>query len=335
MLKTGKIPENVLTRSIIGQIRTKRDEILVGAWIGEDCAAVGLSEDEIFVISTDPITGTSCDTGALAVLVTANDIASSGAEIIGIMLSVLLPEGTEEEDLKKIMRQVSGECEKLGIQIIGGHTEVTPVVSQPVITSTGLGKVRKDRLVTTSGAKPGDDVVVTKWIGLEGTGIIAKEDREYLTGRFSASFVDRAAQFGDLLSVAEDARLAVSVGVSAMHDVTEGGIFGALWEVAQSSKCGLTVELADIPVRQETVEICEEYGIDPYRLISSGSMLITTQKGPDVVRSLKEAGINAALIGKVTAGGDRIVMNRGEKRFLTPPGPDELYKYRACKEGRI
>ena len=332
MLKTGKVPENVLTRSIIRQIKTKRDEIIVGAGIGEDCAAIQLSDDEVFVISTDPITGTSQDIGPLSVHVTANDIASSGAEVIGIMLSILLPEGFEEEDLKKLMQQIQEECSKLNIQIIGGHTEVTSVVNQPVVTSTGIGKVRKDRLITTSGARPGDDVVVTKWIGLEGTSIIAKEAREHLINRFSPSFVDRAAAFSDLLSVVEDARTAISVGVSAMHDVTEGGIFGALWEVAQSSGCGLTVELSDIPVRQETVEICEEYAINPYALISSGSMLITAANGSDVVRALKQKGINAAVIGKITEGSARIVMNGEDRRFLEPPGADELYKYRKFKE---
>ena len=146
MLKIGKVPESVLKRSIIKQIRTKRPEILVGAGVGEDCAALQLAEDEVFVTSTDPITGTSHDIGSLAVHVTANDIASSGAEVIGIMLSVLLPEGTEESELKTIMQQAEEVCEKLNIQTVGGHTEVTGVVNQTVITATGIGKVKRDSL---------------------------------------------------------------------------------------------------------------------------------------------------------------------------------------------
>ena len=326
MLKIGKVPESVLKRSIIKQIKTKRDEIIVGAGVGEDCAAIQLAEDEIFVTSTDPITGTSHDIGALSVHVTANDIASSGAEVIGVMLSVLLPEGTQEEELKKMMQQVEEVCSKLNIQTVGGHTEVTAVVNQPVITTTGIGKVKKDKLVTTSGARCGDDVVVTKWIGLEGTSIIAKEKEDVLSKRFSSSFLETAKRFSDYLSVVEDAKTAVSVGVTAMHDVTEGGIFGALWEVAESSGCGLNIDLHDIPVRQETVEICEEFGLNPYALISSGSMLITTKDGAGVVRSLKNAGINAAVIGKVTDGNDRVVCYGDEKRFLEPPKSDELYR---------
>ncbi len=326
MLKIGKVPESVLKRSIIKQIRTKRPEILVGAGVGEDCAAIGLAEDEIFVTSTDPITGTSHDIGALAVHVTANDIASSGAEVIGIMLSVLLPEGSEEEELKTIMQQAEEVCKDLNIQTVGGHTEVTPVVNQTVITATGIGKVKKDRLVKTSGAVPGDDVVVTKWIGLEGTSIIAKEKEEELKKRFSPAFVEEAKGFAKYLSVVKDASVATSVGVSAMHDVTEGGIFGALWETAEASGCGLEIDLLDIPVKQETIEICEEFSINPYGLISSGSMLITAPNGMDVVRQLTKAGINAAVIGKVTSGNDRILINGDEKRFLEPPKSDELYK---------
>ena len=326
MLKIGKVPESVLKRSIIKQIKTKRDEIIVGAGVGEDCAAIEIADDEVFVTSTDPITGTSHDIGALSVHVTANDIASSGAEVIGVMLSVLLPEGTEEDELKDIMRQVEEVCCALNIQTVGGHTEVTTVVNQPVITCTGIGKVKKDKLVTTSGARPGDDVVVTKWIGLEGTSIIAKEKEEQLSGRFSPALLETAKGFSKLMSVVEDARVATAVGVSAMHDVTEGGIFGALWEIGESSGCGLEISLLDIPVRQETVEICEEFGINPYCLISSGSMLITAPNGSDIVRALGKAGINAAVIGKVTDGNDRVLLNGDERRFLEPPKSDELYK---------
>ncbi len=326
MLKIGKVPESVLKRSIIRQIKTRREEILLGAGVGEDCAAIELADDEVFVTSTDPITGTSHDIGALSVHVTANDIASSGAEVIGIMLSVLLPEGTEEDELKTIMHQVEEACAQLNIQTVGGHTEVTSVVNQIVITATGIGKVRKDKLVRTSGARPGDDVVVTKWIGLEGTSIIAKEKEKELLQRFAPSFVEEAKGFSRYLSVVPDAAIATSVGVSAMHDVTEGGIFGALWEIAEAGGCGLEIDLLDIPVRQETVEICEQFGLNPYGLISSGSMLICAPNGLDIVRQLKKAGINAAVIGKVTEGNDRVILNGDEKRFLEPPRSDELYK---------
>ena len=127
-----------------------------------------------------------------------------------------------------------------------------------------MGKVREDRLVSTAGAKPGQDILVTKWIGIEGTSIIAKEKEKELLERFSQAFVDTAKGFDQYLSVLPDSRIAVEHGVSAMHDVTEGGIYGALWEVAEASGIGLEIDLKAIPIRQETIEICEYFELNPY-----------------------------------------------------------------------
>ena len=325
-MKVGKVSETVLKRSIIKQIHTKRDEVLLGAGVGEDCAAVKLSPGEIFVISTDPITGTVKDVGMLAIQITANDLASSGAEPVGVMLTVLLPEEIEEEDIREMMRQVEEACAHFHIQVMGGHTEVTRAVTQPVISVTGVGKVREDRLVSTAGAKPGQDILVTKWIGIEGTSIIAKEKEKELLERFSQAFVDTAKGFDQYLSVLPDSRIAVEHGVSAMHDVTEGGIYGALWEVAEASGIGLEIDLKAIPIRQETIEICEYFELNPYYLISSGCMLMAADQGHDLVRKLEAAGIPAAVIGKATDGKARRIWNGGEESYLERPKTDELYK---------
>ncbi len=325
MLKVGKIPESVLKRSVLKQIHTRRPEVILGAGVGEDCAALALEADEIFVLSTDPITGTATDIGTLAIHVTLNDLATSGAEPVGLMLTMLLPEGSTEEELKEIMSQVDGACGRAGVQIIGGHTEVTRAVNQPILSVSGVGKVKKDRFLATATVRPGDDIVITKWIGLEGTSILAKEKKEELLSRFPADFVEEAAALDAYLSVLPEARIAVSCGVRAMHDVTEGGIFGALWELAESSKVGLEIDLRKIPIRQETVEICEFFGINPYELISSGSMLMAAPDGTALVNALQQAGISAALVGKATAGRDRILFNQEEKRYLEMPKTDQLY----------
>lgn len=325
-MKIGKVSETVLKRSIFKQIHTKRDEVLLGAGVGEDCAAVKLSPGEIFVISTDPITGTVKDVGMLAIQITANDLASSGAEPVGVMLTVLLPEEIEEEDIREMMRQVEEACAHFHIQVMGGHTEVTRAVTQPVISVTGVGKVREDRLVSTAGAKPGQDILVTKWIGIEGTSIIAKEKEKELLERFSQAFVDTAKGFDQYLSVLPDSRIAVEHGASAMHDVTEGGIYGALWEVAEASGIGLEIDLKAIPIRQETIEICEYFELNPYYLISSGCMLMAADQGHDLVRKLEAAGIPAAVIGKATDGKARRIWNGGEESYLERPKTDELYK---------
>ena len=325
-MKVGKVSETVLKRSIFKQIRTKREEVLLGAGVGEDCAAMKLEPGEIFVISTDPITGTVKDIGTLAIQITANDLASSGAEPVGVMLTVLLPEYIEEADIKEMMRQVEEACAQAHIQVMGGHTEVTKAVNQPVISVTCVGKVREECLVSTARAKVGQDILVTKWIGVEGTAIIAKEKEAELRTHFSKAFVDTAKGFDQYISVLPEAALAGKSGVSAMHDVTEGGIYGALWELAEASGIGLEIDLKAIPIRQETVEICEYFGLNPYYLISSGCMLMASDHGHDLVRELQKAGIPAAVIGKATAGNARRIRNGEEESFLERPRTDELYK---------
>lgn len=325
-MKIGKVPESVLKRSIIKQIKTKREEVILGAGVGEDCAALKLAPNEVFVTSTDPITGAALEIGRLAVNITANDLASSGAEPVAVMLTLLLPEYTEESDIKQIMSDVEAACSELNIQTIGGHTEVTDVVNKPVLSVTGIGKVSEEKLVTTSGARAGQDVIVSKWIGIEGTSIIARSKEKELLTRYPTEFIESAKDFDKYLSVLKEAATAVKSGVSAMHDVTEGGIYGALWEMASASGVGLKIDLKKIPIRQETIEICEFYDLNPYKLISSGSMLMAADNGYDLVESLKEKGIEASVIGKFTDGNDRVVINEDEVSYLEPPKTDELYK---------
>ena len=325
-MKVGKVPENVLKRSVFKQLHTTRKEVLLGAGVGEDCAAMKLAEDEVFVISTDPITGAAKDIGALAVQITVNDLASAGAEPIGIMLTVLLPENAKEKDLKTVMAQVEEAFEKNHIQVMGGHTEVTKVVNQIVISVTGVGKAKEGRVISTAGVKPGMDIIVTKWIGIEGTAILAKEKEAALRERYSQPFIDKAKELDRYISVLSEAATAVKSGVAAMHDVTEGGIFGALWEIAEASGVGLEIDLKKIPLKQETVEICEFFGINPYELISSGSMLMAAEDGNGLVMDLEKAGIPAVVIGKATDSNDRVLLNEEERRFLEPPKTDELYK---------
>ena len=325
-MKVGKVPEAVLKRSVLKQIRTNRPEVLLGASVGEDCAAVALKEDAMFVLSTDPITGTAKDIGHLAIQITLNDLASAGAEPIGVMLTFLLPEKISEAKLRTMMEQAEAAAHAANVQIMGGHTEVTRVVNQPVISVVGVGKAKKGHLISTAGARPGMDVIVTKWVGLEGTSIIAKEREEDLLTRYPKTLVETAKKFDAYLSVLPEAAVAVKSGVSAMHDVTEGGIFGALWEMAESAGVGLEIDLKKIPIRQETVEVCEFFDINPYELISSGSMLMAAADGNGLVRALTAANIPAVCIGKVTEGNDRVLLSGEERRFLEPPKVDELYK---------
>lgn len=325
-MKIGKLPEQVLVRSVLRQIGHRRDEVLMGPAVGQDCAVLSLREDEAFVMSVDPITGTVKDIGSHSIHVTANDLAASGAEPVAVLITALLPEETEEPALKAMMADVERVCKELSMEVIGGHTEITRAVTQPVLTVTGIGKIKKDNMILTSGMKEGQDLIVTKWIGLEGTAIIAKEKAEQLSERFSESFLEEARRFDQYLSVVPESRIAMECGVSAMHDITEGGIFGALWEMAEGAGLGLDVDLKRIPIRQETIEICEVFGLNPYLLMSSGSMMIAADRGEELVRRLGAAGIPATVIGRAVAGRDRILRNGEEIRYLDRPKSDELYR---------
>ena len=325
-MKLGKVSETVLKRSVLNQINHRRDEVLVGPAVGEDCSVLAVAEDEVIVMSADPITGTVQDIGTLAVHITANDIASNGAEVIGVMLTILLPDNTPEEELRTMMKDMEAVCDKLHIDIIGGHTEITKAVHQPIVTVTGIGKMKREAMIKTTGARPGQEIVMTKWAGLEGTAIIAADREAELKSKYPAGFIDSAKNMIEHISVIPEAMVARAVGVTSMHDVTEGGIFGALWEIGAASKVGLEVDLKKILIKQETVEICEFYDLNPYMLISSGCMLMITDQANYLVDRLKTEGITAAVIGRITEGNERIVINGEEQRYLEPPRSDELYK---------
>ena len=194
-MKIGKVPESVLKRSILNQIHTKREEVLIGAGVGEDCAVLTLPEDEVFVVSTDPITGAEKGAGKLAVQVTVNDLASSGAEPMAILVSALLPPETEEAALRELMHEMELACNRLQVQIAGGHTEITTAVNRPILTVMGIGKAKKDRVITTKGAKPGQDIVLSKWIGLEGTAILARDKEAELRTRYPSHMIEEAKAF--------------------------------------------------------------------------------------------------------------------------------------------
>ncbi|MCI6042703.1 AIR synthase family protein [bacterium] len=325
-MKIGKLPEPILIRSVLKQVKHRREEVLVGPAVGQDCAIVQVEPDEVLVMSTDPITGTVKDLGSHSIHITANDLAASGAEPIGVMLTVMLPDTVEEPEVKKMMQEAEATCKKLNMEVLGGHTEITNVVRQPLISVTGVGKIKKSRVITTLQVQPEQDIVVTKWIGLEATTILAKEREEELRKRFPAGIVDTAIGFDQFLSVVPESRIAMEHGVTAMHDITEGGVFGALWEMASGAGVGLEVDLKKIPIRQETVEICQYFDLNPYQIMSSGSMMIAADDGHELVRKLEKDGIHASVVGRTNAGNDRILRNGEDVRYLDKPQPDELYK---------
>lgn len=335
-MKTGKLPENIYKRSILRELKYKRKEINSGAGIGNDCAILSSEKEEDIATGMIFVAEKAERIGMLAVHRAVNQIAALGAEPVAVTGMLLLTEGTSEETLKIIVRQIEETCGGIGIQAAGINVSVVPETGTSkmdhfMLTMTGIGKMKRryhsaDQKTGGNLARPEQDVVLTKWVGLEGTYRIATDKEDELRKRFSAEYIEEAKGFDRYLSIIPEAATAMKSSVGVMHNVSEGGIFGALWDMAEHSDVGLEIELKKIPIRQETVEICNFYDINPYALLSSGCLLMTADKGYELVESLHKEGISAAVIGRTTNSNDRLIINEEEKRFLTPAQQDEYFK---------
>ena len=322
-MKIGKLSENALKRSILKPIKTEFKE-RVSAAVGTDCA---FSDSEKVFSVVCPFTFDVEDAGFYAVVKAVNGLLSQGLIPDHVVVSILLDVDTEEKKLKQIINDCIEACKVCDVIYAGGHTEVSASVKNPIITVTAVGTANDKHLaVKNKDLKPGLSLVVTKWIGLEGTAMIAKAGKKALTSKYPASFIDDAIDFKELVLTAKEAAVAIKSGAIAVHDLSEGGFFAGLWEMAERAGTGLKVDLKCIPVRQETIEICEFYEINPYRLLSGGALLIAAKDGDGMVNALNEAGIPAAVIGTLESGNNRIIVNADESRFLERPQPDEIHK---------
>ena len=327
-MKDGKVTGNVLKRSVLRQIKTKRTEVIKGAGIGEDCAFFApFSGKGSAACVQEAAVAVPADIGLL-IMRCVNSLAASKVEPIAALLSIALPKEAEEPLLKELMQCAEESCAALGIEIAGGHTTVTDTVKLPFVTVTVVGSYAENQKEIgrqASKAAPGQDILVSKWIGLEGTALLAREYKEALLQRYPSWLWEEAAGFLQYQSILPEAAVAAKSGACAMHDISEGGILAALWELAEGMDVGLTIDLKKIPIRQETVEVCELTGANPYALLSGGSLLMTAGDGLGLKAALEEAGIPAAIIGKVTDSHDRLLLNEEEARYLDRPQPDEIY----------
>ena len=324
-MRRGKLSENVLKRSVLKKINTHRKEVINGADVGTDCAVLSFGKEYDIALSSTPVMAPIEDISSYAIPMALNNIAAVGAEPVGVMLSVLLPEKTGEDELQRMMEQAQGICSECGADIIGGHTEVIPGIEEPVMTVTGVGKRNNVWTDLPHGVKANQDIVVSKWIGLEGTVRLARERKEELCTRYPEHMIEKAAAYDKYLSVIPEAATAMKSGVCEMHDVSRGGVFGALWELAQKAGVGLEIDLKKIPVKQETIEICEFFELNPYELLSGGCLIMTAENGAALVMALERENIPAVVVGRTTAGNDRVIYNEDEKRYLDRPKTDQIY----------
>ncbi|MEX0763002.1 MAG: AIR synthase family protein [Dehalococcoidia bacterium] len=321
-LKAGKLPAGHLRR-MLADIQRDDPRVLLGPGVGEDAALISFGATTL-IAKSDPVTFASDLAGWYAVQVNANDVAACGGEPKWFLATVLLPEGAPAETAEHIFTQLRDAAAGLGVTLVGGHTEITVGMPRPIICGTMLGEVNASGAIHTSGASPGDVIILTKGIAIEGTAILAREAGERLSSSgLDAAIIERAAGFlfDPGISVVPDSRAARAAhGVTAMHDPTEGGLATALAELAEASGIGIEIDPGAVHVFAETTAICGALGVDPWGLIASGALLLAASpaEADGVLRSLRSAGIDAAVIGAATAPGNGLVILDGDSRRPIP-----------------
>lgn len=325
-MQIGKLSSDRLKDTVLSKITHYRDDVLVNSSIGEDSAVLDFG-DKILAISSDPITGAGNKAGYLAVHVACNDIAATGAVPIGIQVVLLLPENITDNEIKEIMTEIDNTSKEINVQILGGHTEILSHVDQPIIVITAIGSADKNSYVATGGAKLGDEILITKGLGIEGAFILANDYTNYLLNSgVSKQNIEEAKSFDKYLSVLKEGIKAVEIGVNSMHDITEGGLIGALEEVGRASNLGFQIDINSRAIPGAVKEITEKTGIDPYSLISSGSLLITTKNADKLINHLNKIGIKSYKMGKMVEKGS-IINNGKSMKDISWDGKDSLWKF--------
>ena len=308
--------------------------MLLGPAIGEDAAVVDMGDDNVLIAKTDPITFATDDIGWYSVHINANDIAVTGGTPRWYLATLLVPEHFTSNDVDKIFDQIVSACRVIDVSLIGGHTEITYGLDRPVVVGFMLGEASKADVTPTSGARPGDCIVLTKGISIEGTAVLAREVPEILIERgVSQATIERAKDYlySPGISVLKEANKARSVAtVNCMHDPTEGGLATGLQEIAKAANVGMRIEKDKIPILPECKELCDALEINPLGLLASGALVLTTPaiQASGVVAALESSGVEAYNIGEITSAseGIKMVTSYGEEELPSFPR-DELARF--------
>ena len=323
-MRPGKFSESVLKRSVLKQIKTKRNEVIRGAEVGEDCAFFSFDKKEGVLVTTAPIIVEEFEDIAFGLTAIVNNVAAAGGEPTGIVVSSVLPDKILESVVQRLSGEIERACHNLNLQIAGGNTIITKAVNKQVLNVTVIGKKDSSKHEKFHEYKAGQDILLTKWVGMAGTAILAKKEQKKLEERLPAYIVENGISMEKDISVLPESKIAMEVGTTGMHDVSRGGIFSALWELAEKGNIGIEIDLKKIPVRQETIEICEVLGVNPYELYGAGAMLIVSDKGNQLLHELEKQQIPASIIGKITGENGKVILNGEETRYLDRPKNDSL-----------
>jgi hydrogenase maturation factor len=302
--------------------------VILGPGVGLDCAVLEFGEN-FLIAKSDPITFTAEEIGWYAVHVNANDIVTTGAKPRWFLATLLLPAKSSDETMvRTIFRQITDACRSIEVELVGGHSEITTGLDRPIVAGTMLGEVAREKLITPNGARPGDQLLLTKGIPIEATSILAREFSNRLLD-IPANVIDRARNFlhHPGISVVPEALAASRTGhVTAMHDPTEGGLAAGVWEMAIAADVGFVIDREAIYIPPESDQICAALGINPIESIASGALLLTVNKGGvgEVVDSIHAIGTKVTPIGDVIEGHDVAMRSADEIQPLPWPKRDAI-----------
>jgi len=329
-LPVGKLPPAVLQGLLRACRPPASSGVIIGPRYGEDAAVIDMGT-KYLVAKTDPITFTEERIGWYAVNINANDTATLGAKPRWFLATLLLPEGRATREMaRRIFMDILKTCRGLGIVLCGGHTEITAGLRRPIVVGQMLGEVEKARLVRKESQQPGDLIILTRGIAIEGTTILARARGGELRKKVGHAAVNRAKRWllNPGISVVHDAGLAMRFGeIHAMHDPTEGGLLSGLAEMAQAGQVGLRIWKERIPILPETLAFSRTLNFDPLALIASGALLIVAAPGsvPSLLRAYSRRGIAAAVIGEICPRREGIcIVENGRRTRLQLPKRDEI-----------
>ncbi len=325
-LATGKLPTDLLTKLLRHTSRSPL--ITVGAGPGEDAAVI--SGAETIVLTADPVTFTDVRLGAYVVAVNANDIVAMGGTPMYLTTTLLLAPGATEETAESAFAEISEACSRNGLLWVGGHTEVTPAVARTIICGQAVGFLSGPPW-STAGARAGDSLCMTKWAGLEGSTVIARERPDKVRGILGPERHSQVLEWLDEpgISIVREGRLLQGLALTSAHDPTEGGVSMGITEICRASGVGAVIREEALCVREETRLICQTWGMDPLGLLSSGVLLFSAPPpvAEEACRRVAGAGIPAAVIGEITEPGSGVwVEGPGGRRPLSFSEQDQIVK---------
>ena len=326
-LPAGKLP-GWLLRKVLS--RSPRDpDVLVGPGLGRDAAAIAVGE-RVIVAKNDPITFASEGGAAHLVEVNANDVACMGATPRWLLVTALLPHGVTPADVLNQFAELRETCRHRSVELVGGHTEIVPGLARPILVGMMLGDASPHELLRPGQAQPGDVLLLTKGLAIEGTALLARERADELGQWIGEEFLAAAARLMDHpgISIVMEAEIARRSGaVTALHDPTEGGLATAMRELAMVSGAGVEIDAEAIPVLAETRAISDALGIDPLGMLASGSLLIATRpEGVEtIMHDIEAAGIPIRAIGRLTDDmQEASLISRGNRQPLPEFAVDEV-----------